>query len=55
MHFVLNIHTIAGIDAGQYKGGVDDDDHDDHDEDDGDDCDNNDACGCKEDGKRDGQ
>ena len=52
LHFVLNIHTTAGNDAGQYKDGFDDEDHDDHD---GDDDDNNDACGCKEDGKRDGQ
>ena len=52
MHFVLNIHTIAGIDAGQHKDGVDDDDHD---KDDEDEDDNNDACGCKEDGMRDGQ
>ena len=42
LHFVLNIHTTAGNDAGQYKDGFDDEDHDDHD---GDDDDNNDACG----------
>ena len=51
--------VVADDDPGLNKDCIDDEDHDDgdhtHDDHDGDDGNNNEACACKEDGKRDGQ